>query len=316
MKIVFLGSGAFGVPCLNALFESKHNIEFIVTQPSRAAGRGRKTTPTAVAKWAKAKAIGFIETDNAADPSIIKQVADAKPDLVLVIAFGQKICDKLINLPQKGMINVHGSLLPKYRGAAPVNWAVIKGESQTGITIATVTEQWDAGKILAKAKTSIGQLDTAGDIHDRLAEIAAPVLIDTIDKIENNTAVYYDQDHSLATLAPKMKKADGYIDFSAPAAEIHNRIRGFWPWPGASADYLAKKTGNRKRVTIALTQPVEISDKNLTPGTLDDTMNITCGVGALKVLKIKPAGSSLMDFKDFINGHRVAPSDIFLKIDE
>ncbi|MBN1796377.1 MAG: methionyl-tRNA formyltransferase [Sedimentisphaerales bacterium] len=316
MNIVFIGSGEFGIPCLDAVLESKHSIEFVVTQPPRAAGRGRKTTPTAVASWAKEHAISFIETDNNANPSVISKVADTKPDLILMIAFGQKICNELINLSPKGMINVHGSLLPKYRGAAPINWAVINGENKTGATILTVTEKWDAGKILATVETPVGLLDTAGDIRDRVAALAAPVLIDTIDKIESGSAVYVEQDHSAATLAPKLKKSNGFIDFNAPAMQVHNKIRGLWPWPGASADFQCKKSAKTKRVTFALTEPVESPKKSLTNGTLDDIMNVTCETGALKILKIKPAGGSVMNFKDFVNGHRAQAGDFFLKINE
>jgi methionyl-tRNA formyltransferase len=155
MRIIYIGSGRFGLACLNALRNSKHDIEFILTQPSRAAGRGRRTTRTAVAEWAVSSQIPFLETEDASEPFVIEKVRDINPDLIVVIAFGQKICDELINLPPKGMINVHGSLLPKYRGAAPINWAVVKGETETGVTIATVTSRWDAGRILGQTKTPI-----------------------------------------------------------------------------------------------------------------------------------------------------------------
>ncbi len=190
MRIVYLGSGEFGIPSLDAVLASKHSIELIITQPQKSAGRGRILTSTAVAIWAKKNSIPIVETPDNSSPELINRIKDARPDLIVVIAFGQKICNELINLPPKGMINVHGSLLPQYRGAAPINWAIINGDKETGITVATITEQWDAGKILAQAKTKINPDDTADVLHDRLAKLAAPVLVETVNKIENGTAKY------------------------------------------------------------------------------------------------------------------------------
>jgi len=162
MKIVYLGSGEFGLECLNALADSSHSLEFIVTQSAQPAGRGRKLRPTPVACWANNHSTAFIETEDVNKPSVIDQIAARQADLLLVIAFGQKIGTQLIKLPPKGAINVHASLLPKYRGAAPINWAIINGERQTGISIITLAEKMDAGSILARAKTDIGADETAG----------------------------------------------------------------------------------------------------------------------------------------------------------
>lgn len=315
MRIVYLGSGAFGIDSLNALLKSKHSIDFIVTQPARSAGRGRKSKPTAVADWAVENNIPFVETPNAAAPEIIQQVRDRNPDLIIVIAFGQKICDELIALPPMGMINVHGSILPKYRGAAPINWAIVNGETDTGITIATITQQWDAGKILATAETKIKPEETADQLSKRLADLAAPVLADVTDKIEAGTAEYIEQDHSRATRAPKIKKSDGYIDFTESAEIIRNKIRGFWPWPGISGIIRLSKTGKGIRVTIAMAQLAETDSPELLPGTLDRNMNIVCGRGALKITKIKPAGGAEMSFSAFVNGHKTAQGDRFTQIE-
>jgi methionyl-tRNA formyltransferase len=316
MRIVYIGSGVFGVPSLDALQNSAYSLEFIVTQPSKKAGRGRKAAPTAVARWAGENHIPFVETGDNSAPELIEKVRSFDPDLLVVIAFGQKICNELISLAPKGMINVHGSLLPKYRGAAPINWAIVNGEAETGITIVTVTEQWDAGKTLATASTEITPDDTAGRLHDRLAQIAAPVLIETLDKIEAGSAVYTDQDHSKATIAPKIKKPDGYVDFNESAEAIGNKIRGFWPWPGAACDYINQKTGKAIRVTFAMAETAQSNNpQNLPPGTLDEQLNIVCGSGCLKITRLKPAGRSIMDFNDFVNGDRVAAHDRFVKID-
>lgn len=317
MKIVYLGSGQFGIECLEALNKSSHNLRLVVTQPPNPAGRGRKPKPTPVALWADANSIPFVETDNANTPEIIEKVAEYKPDLIVVIAFGQKVGNELIDLPPKSAINVHASLLPKYRGAAPISWAIINGETETGISIITLAQKMDAGCILGQAKIQIAPDENAGQLHDRLAKTAAPLLLKTIDRIADGSVVHNEQDHSKATLAPKLKKTDGFIDFNETAEVLARKIRGFWPWPGASANYISKKTGKSIRVTIASAQVVEtFNTAGVSEGTLDENLNITCGNNALLITKLKPAGSGLMDFKDFTNGRQTQPGDLFIKIDK
>jgi methionyl-tRNA formyltransferase len=316
MNIVYLGSGEFGIECLNALSGSGHALRFVVTQPANPAGRGRKPNPTPVACWADAHSVPLLETGNVNAPDVVKTIAGYEPDLIVVIAFGQKIGNELVNLPPKGAINVHASLLPKYRGAAPINWAIIDGESQTGISIITLAEKMDAGMVLGQSQTDIGPDETAGELHDRLAKLAAPLLLKTIDQIADGTAVYAEQDHSKATLAPKLKKNDGFIDFAEPADALARKIRGLWPWPGASADYLSKRTGKSIRVTIAGAKAVETANRaGLAVGTFDENLNVICGQDALKITRIKPAGSALMDFKAFTNGRQTHPGDLLSKIE-
>ncbi len=317
MNILYLGSGEFGIESLNALERSSHSLQFIVTQPPHPAGRGRKPSPTPAACWATTHSIPFVETDNVNTPQMIEKIADYKPDLIVVIAFGQKIGNELINLPSKGTINVHASLLPKYRGAAPINWAIIDGETKTGISIITLAEKMDAGSILAQSKTNIVSDETAGQLYDRLAQMSAPLLLKTIEQIADGSIIYTEQDHSEATVAPKLKKSDGLIDFNESADALARKIRGFWLWPGASATYLSKKTNKSIRVTIAMAEVVETSNTTgLSAGTLDENLNVICGTDALKIKKIKPAGSPLMDFKDFVNGRQTQPGDLFMKIEK
>jgi len=315
MKIVYLGSGEFGLKCLDALSISEHDVRFIVTQSPNPAGRGRKPNPTPVAHWANVNSIPFLEIDNVNTSEIVEKIAGYEPDLIVVIAFGQKIGEELKNLPPKGSINVHASLLPKYRGAAPINWAIINGEITTGISIITLSEKMDAGQILAQSQTDIATNETAGQLHDKLAELAAPLLLKTVGQIADGTAVYIEQDHEKATLAPKLKKSNGFIDFTEPAEVLARKIRGFWPWPGASADYVSKKAGKSTRVTIAMAEVGTICETSLPTGALDENLNVVCGSGALKIKKIKPAGSALMAFKDFVNGRQTQPGDSFVKID-
>jgi methionyl-tRNA formyltransferase len=316
MNITYLGSGEFGLECLNALAQSSHSLDFIVTQPPRQAGRGRKPTPTPVANWADAKSIAFVETDDVNAPQMLQKIAGYNPDLIVLIAFGQKVGNELINLPPKGAVNVHASLLPKFRGAAPINWSIINGEKQTGISIITLAEKMDAGDVLGQVTTDINPYETAGELHDRLAKLAAPLLLETLDKIADGTVIYTKQDHSKATLAPKLKKSDGTLDFAGPAELLQRKIRGLCPWPGASTIYISQKAGKSTRVTIAMAEVVRPSNPaGLSAGTLDENLNVICGQNALKITKIKPAGSALMDFKDFVNGQHIQAGDKFAKIE-
>lgn len=314
MKIVYLGSGQFGIESLNALENSSHGLELIITQAPQPAGRGKKTTATPVSNWAKVHNIKLIETENVNDPTIIEQTASVKPDILVVIAFGQKLGNDLINLPPKKAINVHASLLPEYRGAAPINWAIINGEKQTGISIITLAEKMDTGHIIAQSTTNIDQNESAGTLHGRLAKMAAPLLLETLALIEADKAVYKPQENSKATRAPKLKKSDAILDFSEAAETIRRKILGLWPWPGACAYYHSKKTAKTERLTIAEAKTIRHNNpQNLPAGTLDDNLNIICGRNALKITKLKPAGSRLMSFKDFVNGRHCQPGDSFVK---
>jgi len=317
MNTVYLGSGEFGIECLNPLTQSIHRLDFIITQPPRQAGRGRKPTPTPVAAWAGTHSIAFVETDDVNTPQMFQKIAGYKPDLIVVVAFGQKIGNELINLPPKGAINVHASLLPKYRGAAPINWAIINGETKTGISIITLAEKMDAGDILSQVATDVEPDETAGELHDRLAKLAVPLLLETLDKIEDSTVIYTKQDHSKVTLAPKLKRSDGFLDFVESAEILQRKIRGFWPWPGASAIYFSKEKAKSHQVTIAQAHVVKTSNPpDLPAGTLDENLNIICGYDVLNITKIKPASSVLMDFKDFVNGQHTQPGDMFLRIED
>ncbi len=317
MNIVYLGSGEFGLPCLDALKASAHALSLVVTQPPSGAGRGRKPCPTAVAHWADTHAVPFLETEQVNRPETVRRIAECRPEVLVVIACGQKIGRELVELPAKLAINVHASLLPKYRGAAPINWAIVNGESETGLSIITLADRMDAGDILAQCRTPIGVSETAGELHDRLAQMAAPLLSETLDKIEDDTVTYTRQDESEASRAPKLKKSDGFLDFREPAYRLADKIRGFWPWPGAPASYVSQQTRKATRVVVALADAAAGSGPaRLPPGTFDEDRYVVCGEGRLAIRKIKPAGSRLMNFKAFVNGWRVQPGDRLMKIEE
>jgi len=312
MNVVFLGSGEFGIDSLNTLASSRHALKLVVTQPPKPAGRGARLHRTPVASWARDHSVPCLESHTINAQDLIRKIADCKPDLLLVIAFGQKIGPDLINVPPKGAINVHASLLPKYRGAAPVNWAIVNGETKTGISIITLADKMDAGKILAQAETDIGPDENAGQLHDRLARMAPSLLTDTLKRIDAGTAVHTEQDDSKATLAPRLKKADGLLNFNQPAESLRRRILGFWPWPGASATYRSAKTGKSVHVTIAMAELITTANPaGLSPGTLDPNLNVICAQNALEITEIKPQGSRLMNFRDFANGRHTRPGDVF-----
>ena len=271
-----------------------------------------------------------METEDVNTPQTIAEIASRRPDLIVVAAFGQKIGRELIDMPGKGMINIHASLLPKYRGAAPINRAIVNGETTTGVTIFRIQEKMDSGPVCAQAATRILDDETAGELHDRLAQLSAPLLLDTLAKLAAGTATYAEQDHDQATFAPKLKKSDGFLDFHEPAELLARQIRGFWPWPGASATHVSERTGKATHVTLALADVVQHVAQPpsagitaggdgatlLSPGTFDDDLNVACGADKLTILKLKPAGSALMDFKDFANGWHVHPGDKFVKVDQ
>jgi len=317
MNLVYLGSGEFGVPCLDALQASGHNLCLIVTQPANPAGRGRKPRPTPVGQWAEGHGVAFVETDNVNSPEVAQKIATGRPDVIIVIAFGQKIGKEVVALPPKGAINVHASLLPKYRGAAPINWAILRGETHTGNSIITLADKIDAGDILAQVKTAIGPQETAGELHDRLAQSAAPLLLETLAALEAGAATYTKQSDAEATFAPKLRKSDSVLDFHEPAETLARKIRGFWPWPGAAASFTSAQTQKSTRVVIALAEVVPGSGATpLSPGTLDRERTVVCGQDRLSLQKIKPAGSGLMSFHAFVNGWHVQPGDRLTKIEE
>ena len=317
MNIAYFGSGEFGVPCLDALRTSRHDFTLVVTQPPQPSGRGRQRRPTRVAQWAETHAEPFVETDNVNAPEVVQRIRTGRPDLIVVIAFGQKVGKEVVALPPKGAINVHASLLPQLRGAAPINWALIRGENETGLSVITLAERMDAGDILAQCSTLIGDLETAGELHDRLAQMAAPLLLETLDMIDAGTVTYSKQDESSASRAPKLKKSDGFLDFGEPAFVLAAKTRGFWPWPGASALYVNAESGKTTRVTLALTDVIwGPTPASAVPGTFDADLNVICGDGKLQIRKIRPAGSGLMKFGAFINGWRVQPGDRLVKVED
>lgn len=308
MRIIFFGSGEFGCPSLKSLADGGHEIPLVITQPARPGGRGRKPLETPISKLCQGLNFKCLECENVNDPEIVSQITALQPDVILVIAFGQKIGTEILQIPNVHVCNLHASLLPKYRGAAPINWAILKGETHTGLTVFELDANWDSGAIWGQSETKIGLGETASELHDRLSELAPPLLKNVLGQMASGDSQPVLQQNQQATRAPKFKKSDGAIDWSKSAQEVSRHIAGLWSWPGAYC-YLKMQDGKKpQRLMIARALPIEINTGNK-PGTFLEDMTIACGEGGVKILEVKPDGSRLMSFNDLINGRHLTTQD-------
>ncbi|MBN1765815.1 MAG: methionyl-tRNA formyltransferase [Sedimentisphaerales bacterium] len=318
MRTVYLGSGAFGVDTLRWLGASEHEVLLVVTQPARPAGRGRKVQPTPIAQLCVDMELPCREIDNVNDPEVVESIKKLKPDILLVIAFGQKIGTELLNLPICKVINLHASLLPKYRGAAPINWAIINGERETGLTVIELNEVWDGGDIYGQLATRIDPGETAGELHDRLAHMGPELMAGVMEKIENGSIEAMVQDGSHASRAPKLRKNQAAVQWNHPAEQIRNFIHGMWPWPGAFCHLQHTRSGKVERVSLVRAEAVSQLDSPVSlepiaePGTMAHDMSVFCSLGRIKLLEVRPENSKVMNFDSFVNGRGLQPGDIFL----
>lgn len=313
MRIVFCGSGDFGIPTLRALAGGVHEVALVVTQPPRPAGRGGKLRPTplSVAAEELGLAVVAVEDINAADS--VAALAGAAPEVVVVADFGQMLGPDVRGAASHGAINLHGSLLPELRGAAPVNWAIIRGCERTGVTVFRIVERMDAGAIFCQRAAAIDPEETADKLRARLAELGVEAVVETLEMFSAGPCTGREQDESLATRAPRLAKADGAIDFSADAVAVRNLIHGTWPWPGGQAVYVSQG-GKSTPVVIARAAATPDGQAKGTPGALCDELTVCCGRGQLEIRRIKPAGRRLMDWRDFVNGYRVDPRARFAAV--
>lgn len=297
MRIVFMGSPDFAIPSLEKLHQSGHEIVSVVSNADKRRGRRSKPTPTVVKKKALDLGLPVIEVEDLKDPEFYQQLKSLKADLFVVVAF-RILPNKILDLPAKGSINLHASLLPKYRGAAPIHWAIINGETKTGCTIFFLNEDVDAGQIIKQKKTDIGPNETTGDLYNRLKTMGSEILLKAVDEIEEGTVQTISQDHSKATPAPKLFTEDCKIDFQKPVQVVHNKIRGLSPFPTAWAT-LDDLKFNMYRSEIG-------PDKNLAPGRLemnDDDLLVGCKSGTLVLKEVQLEGKQRMKGKDFMNGY-------------
>ena len=309
MRIVFLGTADFAVPALRVIAPAGHPVLAVVSQPDRPAGRGRETRPTPVHAAARELGLRHIQTEDVNTLSLADVFAPA--DIGVVAAFGQKIGRPILAAVPRGCINIHGSLLPRYRGAAPIQWAVINGDETTGVTVFQLDERWDAGPIWAQRATRIGETETADELHDRLAELGAALIVDALRDIEAGTAQATEQDPAQATRAPKLAKTDGTVDWAQPAPRIVRRIHGLWSWPAAACTFISR-SGKAERVLLVRAAVADASGlpaANAVPGAFRDDLTVQAGEGRVRLLEVQPAGGKRMPFKAFANGRRIAPPD-------
>ena len=298
-----MGTPDFAAASLEALLKSDDSVVGIVTQPDRPKGRGQILTPSPVKLLAQREKIPFLQPLKMKDPEFLQSLASWKPDLIAVAAFGRILPPAILSLPPRGCINVHGSLLPKYRGAGPIQWAIINGETETGITTMLMDEGMDTGAMLLQESIPITADDTAGSLSPRLAELGGRLLVETIARLKAGTLIPQQQDSSRATLAPLLKKEDGVIDWGLSAIALANRIRGLSPWPGA---YTTVAEGGSWTLWKALALPEPTTSP---PGEIvtvtREAIHVATGKGILAVLELQPANSRRMAVSQYLSGHPV-----------
>ncbi len=302
MKVLFYGTPQFALPTLEAVLAG-HRVVAVVTQPDRPAGRGRHVSASPVKARALTAGIPVLQPERLRDPAWVDPIRALGADVAVVVAFGQILPKAVLDAPTRGSINVHASLLPKYRGAAPIAWAVIRGETETGITTFQMDEGMDTGPILLAERTPIHPGETAGELALRLSAIGARVLIDTLGRLDALTPI--PQRHESATLAPRLRKEDGYLDWSAPAETLVNRIHGCNPWPGA----LTMAPSGRLRVWRA--RPATRVD-TAAPGTLvpgEATLLVAAGEGAVEPIEVQPESRRAVSWADYLRGARLRAGD-------
>ena len=308
MRIVYCGSGTFSVPSLQAVLSTTgQELVAVITQPARAAGRGGKARPTPVADAARRAGLEPLECPDINADESLAQLRALKPDVICVVDFGQLISQDVIDSAPRGAFNVHASLLPELRGAAPVNWAIIRGHRRTGVTTFRIVPAMDAGPIYLQSATDIGPGETAEELKARLARTGAEAVCRTLAMLAAGEAEPREQDHAQATTAPRLKKADGIIDWAADAETICNLVRGTWPWPGAQT-VLCRPDGSELPVTVAAAEVAPGAAEG-PPGVLGADLAVSTGRGRVRIVRIRPAGKRLMAWRDFVNGYRPQAGD-------
>jgi methionyl-tRNA formyltransferase len=299
MRLVYMGTPQFAVGPLRAVAAAGHEIAGVVTRTDKPAGRGRSLTAPPVKSTALEMGLPVYQPKRVREPAFIDQLRSLGPEAIVVTAYGQILPREILMLPKYGCLNIHASLLPYYRGAAPINWAIIRNETRTGITIMQMDEGMDTGAILLQESVLIDPLDTAGTLTAKLSAVGAKLITAALQLITDNSLLPVPQDGSRATLAPLLKKEDGLIDWNLPAVDIHNRIRGLSPWPGAYT-FLEGKI-----VKIIAAEAVNGTGG---PGLLyeknDHTLEVGTGAGLLRIVSIQPEGKKPMTTGDFLRGHR------------
>lgn len=311
MKLVFMGTPDFAVPSLDALAGAGHEICGVFTQPDKPKNRGMKLQPPPVKEQALALGLSVYQPARIRDGEALSILQRLKPDLIAVAAYGKILPVDILELPRLGCVNVHSSLLPRYRGAAPINWAILNGEDETGVTIMKMAEGMDTGDILAQARTPIDLNENAAQLFERLARMGGPLLAETVEKLEAGTVRPVPQDDALATHAPMLSRELSPMDWGRTARQLHDQVRGLHPWPSATAEL----DGIRCKI---LRTSLAGEGAGKAPGTVIQAdkkgLRVACGDGgALDILELQPDGKKAMAAAAFLLGHPILPGTILTK---
>lgn len=300
LKVVFMGTPEFSVPCLKSIIEAGHDVCMVFTQPDKPKGRGYVLTPPPVKVEALKNGISVLQPAKMRDNEVISVLKSLNPDVIVVVAYGKILPKEILDLPRYGCINVHASLLPKYRGAAPIQWSIINGEKETGITTMYMDEGLDTGDMLLKETVKIDDFETSGELHDKLSKVGASLLVKTLKKLERGNLIRLKQDDAIASYSPMIKKDMAKIDFSKTAKDIHNLVRGLNPWP------IAYTTLRGKMLKIHKTR---LSDNCI--GEIGEVVSLSpfkicCADNtAIEVLEVQYEGKRKMSIEDFLRGHNI-----------
>ena len=304
-SIVFMGTPDFAVPSLQALHKGPFKIRLVVTQPDRPKGRGRRLAPPPVKRAAQSMALEIAQPPKVHAPSFIEHLQSVAPDFLVVVAFGQILPASVLDLPTRCAVNVHASLLPKYRGPAPIHWALLRGEKETGVTTMIMDLGVDTGDILLTARTPIAPEDTTGSLHDRLARMGGELLPETLLGLWNGMLYPRAQRHAEATYAPALKKEDGRMNWHQPAEQLDAFVRGMTPWPGAFCFW------NGRRLGILKVRAVPDAHSDAPPGIVlpafADELRIAAGKGVVSIIEIQSPSGKRLAIKDFLHGHKMEP---------
>lgn len=301
MKIIYMGTPDFAVYALKSIVEAGHEVVAVVTQPDKPQGRSKALVPTPVKKQAIEYDIPVYQPEKVREESMVETLKEYSPDAIVVAAYGQILPESILNIPKYGCINIHASLLPKYRGAAPIEWSIIDGEEVTGVTTMYMEKGLDTGDMIEKVEVKIEAEDTGATLHDKLAEAGAKLVLSTLDALQNGTATRTRQDDSMSCYAKMLNKELGNIDFNKPACEIERLIRGLNPWPCAYTTLDGKSLKLYKAMVV---------DKEGRPGEIIEvtkkTFTVACGEGALVIKNLQPEGKKPMDTASFLNGNKLS----------
>ena len=307
LRVVFFGTPEFAVPTLEALRRSRHRMVGVVTQPDRPRGRGHKTSDAPVKAHALAAGVPLLQPERLRDPAFVAALSALAADLAVVAAYGKILTDEVLAVPPLGFINVHASLLPRYRGAAPVHRAILAGERETGVTIMRVVQALDAGPMLASVRRPIGPDETSEDVERDLARLGAGLLVSTVDAIADGHVIETPQDEGASTYAHRLTKEDGAIDWTQPAGRIHNQIRGLHPWPHAFSFLNGRRFILRRSVVL----PGLTGAAGAVVEAAGDRLTVAAGTGGIAILEIQTEGKRPLSPREFLAGHRVTPGHRF-----